>query len=159
MNIFLKGNLFSERSFNNHKKGKIMLRILFVDDDVTAHALLKGMLPDWEILSAYSGTEALDILSREYGLIVVTDIHMPKMDGLKLLERIRKEYPMVQVIVLSATDQSNNLLKAYQAGANDFISKPFNRDEIVEALIITERKIERWQNAMSDIYDKKGKNW
>jgi len=136
-----------------------MKRILFVDDDVTAHALLKGMLPDWEIISAHSGAEALDILSQEYGLIVITDIHMPKMDGITLLKTIRKEYPMVQVIVLSATDQSKNLLEAYQVGANDFISKPFNRDEIIEALTNTQRKIDRWKNAMSDIYDKKGKNW
>ena len=136
-----------------------MKRILFVDDDVTAHALLKGMLPDWEITSAHSGANALEILSQEYGYIVITDIHMPKMDGITLLKTIRKEYPMVQVIVLSATDQSNNLLEAYQAGANDFISKPFNRDEIIEALINTERKIDRWKNAMCDIYDKKGQYW
>jgi len=136
-----------------------MKRLLFVDDDLTAHALLKGMLTDWEITSAHSGTEALEILSQEYGFIVITDIHMPKMDGIKLLKTIRKEYPMVQVIVLSATDQSNNLLEAYMAGANDFISKPFNREEIIEALVNTERKIDRWKNAMSDIYDKKEKNW
>jgi YesN/AraC family two-component response regulator len=136
-----------------------MKRILFVDDDVTAHALLKGMLTDWEIISAHSGAEALEILSQEVGVIVITDIHMPKMDGIKLLKTIRKEHPMVQVIVLSATDQSNNLLEAYQAGANDFISKPFNREEIIEALQNTERKIDRWKEAMSDIYDKKGKYW
>jgi YesN/AraC family two-component response regulator len=136
-----------------------MKRILFVDDDVTAHALLKGMLSDWEITSAHSGENALEILSQEYGFIVITDIHMPKMDGITLLKKIRKEYPMVQVIVLSATDQSNNLLEAYKAGANDFISKPFNRDEIIEALINTERKIDRWKNAMADICDKKGQNW
>jgi CheY-like chemotaxis protein len=136
-----------------------MKRILFVDDDLTAHALLKGMLPDWDIVSAHSGTEALEILSQEYGFIVVTDIHMPKMDGIKLLKTIREKYPMVQVIVLSATDQSNNLLEAYQSGANDFISKPFNREEIIEALTNTERKIDRWKNAMCDIYDKKERYW
>jgi len=136
-----------------------MKRILFVDDDITAHALLKGMLPDWEILSAHSGVEALDILEKEYGLIVITDIHMPKMDGITLLKNIRENHPMVQVIVLSATDQSKNLLEAYQAGANDFISKPFEREEIIDALTNTLRKIERWEKAMGHLHEKKGKCW
>ncbi|ETR73806.1 MAG: two component transcriptional regulator, partial [Candidatus Magnetoglobus multicellularis str. Araruama] len=140
-------------------KERLMKRILFVDDDLTAHALLKGMLPDWQIISAHSGVEALEILEQEYGLIVITDIHMPKMDGITLLKNIREKHPMVQVIVLSATDQSNNLLAAYQAGANDFISKPFERDEIIEALANTQKKIDRWEHAMGNLYEKKGKNW
>ncbi|MBF0449883.1 MAG: response regulator [Candidatus Magnetomorum sp.] len=136
-----------------------MKRILFVDDDITAHALLKAMLNDWEILSAHSGVEALEIMKHEYGLIVITDIHMPKMDGITLLKNIREKFPIVQVIVLSATDQSQNLLKAYEAGANDFISKPFEREDVLEALNNTIRKINRWEHAMGNLYDKKGKNW
>jgi len=144
---------------NSLLKGTIMKRILFVDDDVTAHALIKAMLNDWEIISAYSGVEALDILENEYGVIVITDIHMPKMDGITLLKKIREEYPMIQVIVLSATDQSQNLLKAYEIGANDFISKPFEREDVLEAINNTMTKINRWTNAMGNLYQKKGKNW
>jgi len=136
-----------------------MKRILFVDDDITAHALLKAMLPDWQIFSAHTGLEALEILEKEYGLIVITDVHMPKMDGIKLLKAIREKYPIVQVIVLSATDQSQVLLEAYKAGANDFISKPFERNDVMEALSNTTRKITRWEQAMGSLHEKKGKCW
>lgn len=142
-----------------YRKEQTMKRILFVDDDKTAHPLLKAMFPDWQILSAYTGLEALEVLEKEYGLIVITDVHMPKMDGIKLLKAIREKHPMVQVIVLSATDQSQVLLEAYKAGANDFISKPFEREEVIEAINNTKRKIDRWEQAMGNLHEKKGKCW
>jgi len=136
-----------------------MKRLLYVDDDPVAHDLMKGILNEWDVISAYSGLEALEVLEKEYGLIVITDIHMPKMSGIALLKEIKKKFPIIQVIVLSATEDTNNLLSAYEAGANDFILKPFNREEILLAINNTLSKIERWEKVMGDICKKKTKNW
>lgn len=136
-----------------------MKRLLYVDDDPVAHDLMKGILKDWDVISAFSGIEALELLEKEYGLIVITDIHMPQMNGIQLIKEVRKSHPITQVIVLSATEEANHLLAAYEAGANDFILKPFNKDEIMLAINNTLSKIERWERAMGDICKKKPKIW
>lgn len=134
-----------------------MRAILIVDDDELIHLLLKGILSDWEeIKSAYSADEALEFLEKELGYIVITDIHMPGgMDGIELLKTIRRKYSMTQVIVASATEDMNEIITAFSAGANDFITKPFNGEEVRSALMHTEDKLTRWEETMKGLHFRK----
>ncbi len=136
-----------------------MRKLLFVDDDPISHDIMESILEGgWEILSAFSGEEALECLQREFGLLVITDINMPGMNGLELLSHIRAKHPFVQVIIVSDTEESENLLKAYELGANDFIVKPFDSRDIIDTLDNTLKKVERWESAMSKIMDKRRRN-
>src|SRR5437868_7734189 len=82
-----------------------MKRILFVDDDVHLlqglQRMLRSMRQEWNMLFAASGAQALELLAKAPVDVIVTDMHMPEMDGAELLTRVRDLYPHVIRIVLS----------------------------------------------------------
>lgn len=133
------------------------MKILFVDDDLMTHAIIKDILKDWELTTASSAEEALDNFPEGYDLIVLTDIHMPGMGGIEFLRKIKDQYPYVQVIMVSSTDDTRNLLEAYEAGANDFIVKPFDKKDIILALENTLHKNKRWKDALGQLFLQKKK--
>jgi cyclic di-GMP phosphodiesterase len=107
-------------------------RILLVDDDesvrgmLNRHVTLFGLQAD----QACNGKEAVDLLQKnQYGL-VITDIIMPEMDGMELLLYIRAYYPQVDVLAISGYNGMYNFTDLVAAGATDFISKPFQQDEL-----------------------------
>ncbi|SLM32080.1 Sigma-54 dependent transcriptional regulator/response regulator (fragment) [Desulfamplus magnetovallimortis] len=130
------------------------MKILFVDDDVMTQEVVKEMLKDWELIIASSAEDALENFPDEYDLIVITDIHMPGMSGIDLLREIKKNYPYVQVIMVSSTEDAGNLLLAYESGANDFIVKPFIADDLLAALDNTVQKNKRWKKALGKLYNR-----
>ena len=138
----------------NSKSGS-KLTVLFVDDDQIAHKIVKKHLEDWKIESAYSGKEALDMIDRGDFRIVVTDISMPGMNGLELLRKIKRTHPLIQVLIVTASDDIDNLISAFEAGANDFLLKPLKRKEIEIALENTMEKLDRWKKTMKELFLKK----
>jgi two-component system response regulator AtoC len=122
--------------------------ILVVDDDAAMRHLLSVILTDhgWESHAVASGAEALkELEARDYEL-VLTDVRMPGMDGLALLREIQKSRPDLTVIVMSAYGAHDAALEAMKAGAYDFLSKPFKRDEVVLVL----RKAEERERLASE---------
>lgn len=112
-------------------------RILVVDDEVDLERLLKMRFrkqikaQEMELLFAYNGQEALDILSVDSQIdMVLTDINMPEMDGLTLLGKLGELYPNLKAVVLSAYGDMNNIRKAMNAGAFDFLTKPINFEDL-----------------------------
>ncbi|MCM1026674.1 MAG: response regulator transcription factor [Roseburia sp.] len=105
--------------------------ILVVDDDreiVKAIAiLLEG--EGYEVLKAYDGLEALDILASRQVRLVLIDVMMPKLDGLSALMRIR-EKQNIPVIVLSAKSEDTDKILGLSMGADDYVSKPYNPQEL-----------------------------
>jgi two-component system response regulator HupR/HoxA len=102
--------------------------ILFVDDDeVILRSIERGFLDEpYNKLFANSGKEALEILQREEVHVIVTDMRMPEMDGLELLETIRKKYPYIVGIVLSGYTEMATVQKAVNQGEIfRFIPKPW----------------------------------
>jgi sigma-B regulation protein RsbU (phosphoserine phosphatase) len=84
---------------------------------------------------AHNGIEALDILSKDSGIrMVISDINMPEMDGLTLLDNIQKEYPDVMAIIVSAYGDMNNIRTAMNRGAFDFVTKPINFDDLTTTI-------------------------
>jgi two-component system response regulator AtoC len=110
--------------------------ILVVDDDPAMRHLLSVILTDngWEARAVAAADEALrELDARDYDL-VLTDVRMPGMDGLALLREIQRLRPDLTVIVMSAYGAQDQALAAMKAGAYDYLSKPFKRDEVVLVL-------------------------
>ena len=112
-------------------------KILFVDDEKHIQVRFQGAMKKNKTVvtkTASSGKEALEKLERFSADIVITDIRMPHMDGYALLRQIKKRYPQIFVVVISAYSSIENAVKAMKMGAYDYIPKPFDFD-IVKLLI------------------------
>ena len=105
-------------------------KILLIDDEeVNVRVLSMSLRVDgYEVVTAYSGEEGLEVFDRESPDIVLTDIKMPGMDGLEVLRRIKKRRPEAEVIIITGHGDIDSAIEALQYGASDFINKPI-RDE------------------------------
>ncbi len=105
--------------------------ILVVDDEPPIVRLVKAKLrvDGYEVITASHGEEALQILQQESPDLVVLDVMMPDMDGFETLRRIRQT-STVPVVMLTARGSDMDKLKGLQGGADDYITKPFNPDEL-----------------------------
>lgn len=129
--------------------------ILFVDDDPIAHKIVEKSLRDWDITCVHSAEEALRLLNKKNITIVITDIKMPGMNGIDLLKEIKRSRGIIQVILITASEDIEHLLAALEAGASDFLLKPIDREKIEDALEIALTKIIRWKTTMRELFQKK----
>src|SRR5262245_22964363 len=110
---------------------KIKRRVLIVDDEAGVRESLRMVLKDtYEPVAVGSGAEALDALAAGPFDVVLLDIVMPGMDGLELLEEVRSRYARVPVIMLTATKTVKTAVGAMKLGAFDYVTKPFDVDEL-----------------------------
>src|SRR5262249_18030563 len=110
---------------------RIKRRVLIVDDEAGVRESLRMVLKDtYDAVAVGSGTEALDTLGTSAFDVVLLDIVMPGMDGLELLEEVRSRYPRVPVIMLTATKTVKTAVGAMKLGAFDYVTKPFDVDEL-----------------------------
>lgn len=109
-------------------------RILSVDDDPKMQERISTYLEDsgFVVYGANNGEEALEIFARDKPDLVLCDLIMPKMSGLKLLEILKKESPETPVIVVSATDVMGDVIQALRLGAWDYIAKPITNMTVLE---------------------------
>lgn len=110
--------------------------VLVVDDEQFIRQLLVRTIKreGYLVSEAGDGRKALDMLSEKHIDIVISDIKMPNMDGWQLLEEIKKEYPDVSVILITAYAGDHTPENAIEAGADYFITKPFKNVEIARTL-------------------------
>ncbi len=112
-------------------------KILVVDDELTICELLECFLtPQYEITTTSSGLEALTWLESNLPDLIISDIQMPKMNGFEFLKEVRitgftKHTP---VIMLSGQTESKERVKCYRLGAQDYLTKPFNPEELEEVV-------------------------
>ncbi len=107
-------------------------RILVVDDETQiARVLRRGLSArGYEVQTASDGEEALNVFSQWPADLVITDLSMPQMGGLELCRRLRK-LSQVPIIVLSVKGEEKTKVEALDAGADDYITKPFGIDELL----------------------------
>lgn len=108
-----------------------MARVLVAEDDLTQAKRFDLMLrrAGFEVSTASNGTEALELLGRESADIVLTDLQMPDMDGLELVESIRARYPMIPVVLMTGYGSEEAAVRALAKGAASYIPKrSLNRD-------------------------------
>jgi putative two-component system response regulator len=109
--------------------------ILIVDDELGPREALRMILKDDFSLSfAKDGKEALEFLSKNIPDVIVMDIRMPRMDGIQTLQTIKKIQPDIEVLIVTGYASVDSAMKAIKFGAYDYISKPFDKDEILKAI-------------------------
>jgi DNA-binding response OmpR family regulator len=107
------------------------MKILVVDDDeMIVHAIAHNLeLEGHEILPAYNGLQALELITTKKVDLIISDLMMPDLSGLSLLSILKKfYYNRIPVIVISSLDKSILILSSVGLGAEDFIAKPINFD-------------------------------
>jgi len=111
----------------------VKTRILIVDDDVDALELMEELFESkgYDPLTASNGIEALNLVRDEDPDMVITDIRMPDMDGMQLLEELSKRHPQIPVIMVTAHGTIEAAVEAIKMGAKDYILKPLRLDEIL----------------------------
>ncbi|MDO8273108.1 MAG: 7TM diverse intracellular signaling domain-containing protein [Gammaproteobacteria bacterium] len=108
-------------------------KILVVDDEYLNVRIVQDHLSgSYDIVSALNGHDALEILAAERPDLVVLDLMMPIMTGFELCQRIRERYSMdeLPIVILTAKNRVEDLVKGLNLGANDYISKPFSKEEL-----------------------------
>ena len=113
-------------------------RILVVDDEAELVKAIEIRLKqaDYEILTAYDGLEGLEKAQKEKPDLILLDILMPNMDGYQTLQKLKEEESTksIPVIMLTAKSQVDDVTKAADLGANDYIVKPFNHITLLEKI-------------------------
>ncbi len=128
-----------------------MMKILVVDDEVTVR---KGIIlgVDWAAMDcvvvgeAADGEEGLQAAKRYQPNLIITDVRMPKMDGIQMLEALRESGNHVHAILLTAYDDFEYARSALRLGADDYLLKPFRDQELVAAIMRVRQKVQRISN-------------
>lgn len=111
------------------------MKILIAEDDNVSRKLLESTLMRWdhEVITTVNGEEALDVLqSPNAPQLAILDWMMPRMDGVEVVRKVRAEgvSPPAYLILLTARDSIDDVVTGLDAGANDYLTKPFNRNEL-----------------------------
>lgn len=120
--------------------------ILLVEDEENLHDALKLNLEleGYEITSAYDGNEAIKAVKDEYFDLIIMDVMLPQMDGITVTETIRIQNNEVPILILSAKNSSADRVLGLKKGADDYMVKPFNLEELllrVDKLILKNKKL------------------
>ncbi len=143
-------------------------RILIAEDHYVSRHLLERNLTNWgfDVTTAENGVEAIEVLeSPDPPPIAILDWMMPEMDGLEVCVRIRKrsELPYVYLLILTAKSQKEEVAAGLEAGADDYVIKPFDPDELRARLKVGQRvvrlermlakKISDLETALLDVHE------
>ncbi|WP_281231632.1 sigma-54-dependent transcriptional regulator [Flavobacterium gelatinilyticum] len=114
-----------------------MPKILVIEDDISFCKLLERFLIKnaFDVTVAFSAAEARSAIKNESFDLILTDLRLPDSDGIGLMSEIKDSFPQVPVILMTGYSDVNTAVKAIKNGAADYISKPFNPDEVL--LVIT----------------------
>lgn len=115
-------------------------KILVVEDDKNISSLIRTILTanGYEVITASRGSEALSMLSSHCPELVVLDLGLPDMDGVELIEDVRR-WSNVPIIVVSARSYERDKVQALDLGADDYVTKPFSSDELLARIRVAMR--------------------
>lgn len=107
-------------------------KILVVDDTKNVQVLLSDFLSsqDFEVLTASDGCQALEIVHQSHPDLILLDIMMPNMDGYQFINHLRRE-SSIPVIMITAKQQEADIIRGFELGADDYITKPFRLRELL----------------------------
>ena len=111
-------------------------KIVLIDDEADIREVMTISLEDagYRVATAENGVEGLRLVGKESPQIVITDIRMPEMDGIQVLETLKERNPDIEVIVATAFGEMKLAIRALQLDASDFITKPINDEALHMAL-------------------------
>ena len=124
------------------------MRLLLAEDEQALSKALTAILEknNYSVDTAYDGQEALDYLEADNYDGVILDIMMPKIDGITVLQEIRKKGNLIPVLLLTAKSEVEDKVSGLDAGANDYLTKPFNSRELLARI----RAMTRTQTAQAN---------
>lgn len=129
-------------------------QILIIDDEPIHHMVLEEHLLDqgYKVIHAIDGAQGLEMLSMNQPDLILLDITMPVMDGFQTLEAIRKEkkYSDIPVLFLTSQESPPLKVKGFDLGADDYITKPFDKDELLARIKAALRRVERYRKSESE---------
>lgn len=111
------------------------MKVLVVDDSAVIRCVIARAMESVGIRrvhQANDGIEALELLQTEEVELVISDYFMPKLDGLELTKAIRAQYADMPILMVSIVDSREKIIEVVQAGVNDYLIKPFTRDELLQ---------------------------
>ncbi len=109
------------------------MRILLVEDEEQIRKLIKMNLEleDYEVVSVDNGRKAIDIIEGQHFDLMILDIMLPEVDGFQICQKVRLNNTKVGIIILSAKDTSQDRITGLKYGADDYLTKPFNLEELL----------------------------
>ena len=128
------------------------MRVLLVDDErlllVSLTRALQVKRPDWTVETASDGIEAMRLLKSQHVDLLITDVQMPGMDGFALLMQVRKDPYLagLPLILISAQDDRSSVRKGMFSGADDYLTKPFSPEELIQTVESRLRRLEQGSN-------------
>ncbi len=125
--------------------------ILVVEDDPAIRNLMSTTLKaqDYRYILAENGAKALMLVSSSQPDLVLLDLGLPDMDGVEIIQNIRS-WSQVPIIVISARSEDRDKIDALDAGADDYLTKPFSVEELLARLRVTQRRLSFMQTATPD---------
>lgn len=139
----------------------LQYKLLIVDDVIANVLLLKTILKKegFTIVTAGNGVEALECMTREKPDLVLLDVMMPEMDGYEAAAHIREnpETAGIPIIFLTALNDTENIVKGFRVGGNDYLTKPFRKEELVTRvrfqlnLLQAERTVQKQQDELRQV--------
>lgn len=133
-------------------------KILIVDDEtgITDSLSKYFRMLDYDVATSNNPEEAMQMITDENYMIVISDIMMPQMSGIELLKRIKKYNGMIQVIMMTGVVTIENVLACLSNGANECLLKPLEDLETVkETVDDATAKLDRWQNLIKSMVKRK----
>src|ERR1700748_3733262 len=130
--------------------------ILLVDDEENLHEALRLNLEmeGYEVTSAYDGNEALKAINNEYFDLIILDVLLPEIDGIGEAEIVRVKNLEVSILMLSAKNAGADRVLGLKKGADDYLTKPFNLEELllrIHKLIEKNKKMQE-KDSFGDVY-------
>jgi two-component system alkaline phosphatase synthesis response regulator PhoP len=130
--------------------------ILLVEDEENLHEALKLNLEleGYEITSSFTGSEALQKIQSEYFDLIILDVMLPDVDGISITETIRVQNNQVPILILSAKNTSSDRVLGLKKGADDYLTKPFNLEELLLRVmkLIEKNKKMQDKDSVGDMY-------
>jgi len=134
------------------------MRVLLIDDEPFYFKLIRNALKEaeYDLEYAKSGSEGLAKISSYEPEMLIVDLKLPEMDGFEILERLRRDpkFSHTPVIVITAKDELSEKLRAFELGADDYLVKPFQPEELVARMGLLARRGRALQMAQKDTKEK-----
>lgn len=135
LNIIANMDTITKKGIINIEIDPSDYKILIVDDVISNTLLLKALLKNehYQIVTATNGLQAIEMVASEAPDLILLDVMMPGISGFEVSQRLKSipEYNDIPIIFLTALNSSEDIVRGFQLGANDFITKPFNKDELI----------------------------
>ena len=112
------------------------MRIMIVEDKIALNNSLKRILQKqgYAVDQAFDGEEALSLIDNQYYDGIILDLTLPKIDGLEVLDKLRAQKNKTSILVLTARNETKEVVRGLKQGADDYLSKPFEVDELLARL-------------------------